>query len=409
MTPWFRMANMWIGWQIDKAAIGNRRGHRGVTSGRWIIWVATLACLTGCQRGVYDASSLPLSLRAYPIVDVQALDLSSLASASASSQRIYPGDSLNLTVVTGAESRMPQSWPLRVSQDGGVDVPLVGRVQLAGLDLQTAQNVVRTASIQRGVYRQPTVSLEVNERQTNRITVIGAVDEPGDYDLPVANSNLLSAISVAGGLSEDADRIIEIRQTPLPLPTQLHQPQLPENLEIADEAHQQVGYQVPLDPIAQQYGGNSSEAAVLTTQLVRVDLATATQRPAQHGYNLRDGAVVMVRKRSPRYIHVLGLVRKPDQFTLPANQNVRVLDALAMAGGRTYSVADRVLIVRQQEGHPEPTLIEVSVADAKANSEANLLLTDGDVVSVEETPTTLVVGAISQFVRFGVNGSVSAF
>ena len=358
---------------------------------------ALLLTAVGCQRGFYDASTLPLGMKAYPVVDIHSLDLGTLASATATSQRIHAGDTLNMTVVTGAESRKPETWPLRVSEDGSVDVPLVGKIQLAGLDLQAAQDVVRNASVERGVYRQPTVAIAVDERQTNRVTVIGAVEEPGDYDLPIANCNLLSALSVAGGLAADAERYIEIRQPPSPrsLPNQ------PGGPEFAGPANfQQVAYNSPLEPIAQP---------AATVQQIRVDLVTATQTPASHGYNLRDGSVIMVRKRPPRYIHVLGLVNHPDQFNLPPNQNVRLLDALAMAGGRKLSIANRVLVVRQVPGSSEPALIELSITDAKEDSDSNLLLTDGDVVSVEETPFTMMVGAVTQFVRFGVNGSLSAF
>ena len=86
-----------------------------------------------------------------------------------------------------------------------------------------------------------------------------------------------------------------------------------------------------------------------------------------------------------------------------------MLDALAMAGGRTLTFADRVFVVRPVPLAAKPALIEVSVREAKENSAANILLTDGDVVSVEETPVTLVLGVLNQFIRFGVNGSVRVF
>ena len=178
----------------------------------WIIAAATAVISTGCQRGMYNASSLPAELVASPAIDVRALDLSRLASASSNSQLIGPGDTLNMTVVTGAEERQPDGWPLRVNEDGTVQVPLVGSVQLAGLDLQSAQNVVRQTSINRGIYKNPSVSIGVEQRQTNRVTVLGAVAEPGTYDLDSATSNLLAAISSAGGLGEDSSQIIEIRQ-----------------------------------------------------------------------------------------------------------------------------------------------------------------------------------------------------
>ncbi len=326
---------------------------------------------SGCQQGSYKASALPVDLIAPELVDVGSLDLSKLASG-ASSQRINPGDSVNMTIVTGVEERQPEAWLLRVSDDGSLNVPLIGSVQLAGYDVQTAQAVVRDASVKRGIYRQPTVSITIQDRQTNHIAVVGAVNEPNEFDLPVANSNLLSAINNAGGLSDHADRIIEIRQ--------------------------------PAQVVA---GPNGPVQTPPRT--VQVDLQAATQSPTGTQIPLADGAVVNVRKRDQRFIHVLGLVNRPDQFELPANKNVRVLDAVALAGGRRFSFADKAFVVRQIPGNPDPALIEVSIQEAKEDSTTNIVLQDGDVVSVEETPTTLLLGTLQQFIRVGVNGSVSVF
>ena len=231
---------------------------------------------TGCQHGKYKASALPSNLMAPELVDVSTLDLSKLAGGT-SSHQINPGDSLDITMVTGAEERQPESWLLRVAEDGSLNVPLVGAVQIAGYDLQTAQAVVRQASIERGIYRQPTVSISVHDRQTNHVTVVGAVNEPAEFDLPVSNSNLLAALSQAGSLSEHADRIIEVRQ-----------------------------------PGRIVNGPNGPQQA--PPQTLKIDLLKATQSAGSSPIPLEDGAVVNVHRRDQRFIHVLGLVNRPDQF-----------------------------------------------------------------------------------------------
>ena len=374
----------------------------------WMIATATAIMSTGCQRGMYNASSLPMELVARPAIDVRTLDLSRLASATSNSQLIGPGDTLNMTVVTGAEERQPDAWPLRVNEDGTVQVPLVGPVQLAGLDLQSAQNVVRTTGINRGIYKNPSVSIGVEQRQTNRVTVLGAVAEPGTYDLDSATSNLLAAISAAGGLGENSSQIIELRQpkeagititpvsetiTPSSEPTPAHEPQ-------GDFASN--GSKV-------QQVAKTVFASAAATDAVQIDLVAATLAPATSSFPLRDGAVVMVRPQKPRYVHVLGLVNRPDQFEIPPSKNIRVLDAIALAGGRSVTIADRVFVIRRTPEGQAQVPIEVSVTRAKSDPSENLLLTDGDVVSVEETAATLVLGMFQQFIRVGVNGTAAIF
>ena len=48
--------------------------------------------------------------------------------------------------------------------------------------------------------------------------------------------------------------------------------------------------------------------------------------------------MVMVEKRDPLPVHVIGLVAKPGQITLPANQDLHLLDAIALAGGSVDSL-----------------------------------------------------------------------
>ena len=132
----------------------------------------------------------------------------------------------------------------------------------------------------------------------------------------------------------------------------------------------------------------------------QVDLVEVSQR-AGGSFAIDDGAVVVVRKRKPRMIHVIGLVNQPDEFELPPDQEVRVLDALAKAGGRTLQVADKVHVIRTVPGRPAPVVIDISVAEAKRDGRANIRLAAGDVVSVEETPVSFFVATVRDFIRFG--------
>ena len=143
-------------------------------------------------------------------------------------------------------------------------------------------------------------------------------------------------------------------------------------------------------------------------QITRVNLTRAAAE-GNGGGRLEDGDVVVVTKRVPKPIYVIGLVRKPNEYELPPSQDTRLLDALAMAGERTMQVADKVLVIRQVPGQQEPIIIEVSVREAKTNGAANLVLAPGDTVSVEETPVTLVVKTVTDVVRITAGGAIGLF
>ena len=123
---------------------------------------------------------------------------------------------------------------------------------------------------------------------------------------------------------------------------------------------------------------------------------------------LHDGDLVRVAKCTLLPIHVIGLVAKPGEFPYTADKEMRVLDALALAGGVANPVAEKIMVIRRMPHAVEPVRIAVSLQAAK-NAGDNLTLAPGDVISVEQTPATVIVGIINSILHFGVGANVSCF
>jgi polysaccharide export outer membrane protein len=119
---------------------------------------------------------------------------------------------------------------------------------------------------------------------------------------------------------------------------------------------------------------------------------------------VEDGDVVYVAKRSLPPIHVQGLVQRAGEFVFPIQQDLRLLDALALAGGTSNCMADKVLVIRQLPGQPSPAHIAASIDSAMSGPD-NLLLAPGDMVIVERTVATTIVDVFNSVfhVGFGVN------
>jgi polysaccharide export outer membrane protein len=329
---------------------------------------------------IYDAASLPANLAAPRTVSARQLNIGQLAQSNSNSQRIDSGDLLEVTISTGLEVEQPNRWSLRVGEDGTVNVPLVGRLSVGGRDVSDAEREIRDQSIQRGIFRAPNVSVQITERQTNRITVIGAVESPGVKELPVADSNLFAAIVAAGGLSDNANTVVEIRQA------------APHH--VAHQASWSGGFPPP----------------PLTGSPASTWLDLADPNVTQRGeLRVQDGAVVHVLERPQRNVYVIGLVQQAGEFELPEDRELRLLDALALARGRKMEIADKVRVIRHLEGQTEPVVIEASVREAKRDGAANIRLAAGDVVSVEQTPLTFAVETINSFVRFGFTSAIPGF
>ncbi len=139
-----------------------------------------------------------------------------------------------------------------------------------------------------------------------------------------------------------------------------------------------------------------------------MNLGEAARSGQSSAYVLRDGNVVHVAKRSFKPIYVQGLVRKPGEFEYPFNQDLRMLDALALAGGTSNPVANQVLVLRQSPEKPEPVRIALSIQGAKGGSD-NLRLAPGDTVMVEQTTATVIVNAVQTFFRIGFSAALPMF
>lgn len=347
---------------------------------------------SGCHNSMYQSSSLPPEFQAPRFASLNGVDLSRLSHSLADSELLYPGDLVSVTLSTGLETVEPIAWKGRLAEDGSANIPLVGPVMLAGLTLTDAELAVRNESIQRGKFINPNVTVQIDTRRSYTVTVVGAVQEPGTYKIPVTSCHVLAALSQAKGLTQDADTVIEIRHPPM-------NPSLAGNNPNAPESNTDlVGFRRGQIAPAQQ-------AAGMPMRTVRIDLQQATAM-GNADVHLEDGSTVMVMPRPKRFIHVMGLVRKPDQFEMPQDHELRLLDAISLANGRTLEVADKVRIIRTIPTRPEPIVIDASIGEAKRNTASNIRLAPGDVVSVEETPVTFVVGTIRDFVRFGFTAGI---
>lgn len=341
-----------------------------------------ISSLVGCRGAnpVYRASALPAALSPPPRNVLHPADLTRLAVAAAPSEILQPGDLVELTIATGLETESPVSYRLRIGEDGQVVVPLVGEVFVAGLTVVDAEQRIRQESIRRGIYVSPNVSLVLVRHRMHHITVAGAVRKPGTYELPASSSSVLAAVAAAEGFAENAGTVIEI-----------HRP--------VDHSIVTTGR-----PAAQFASSNSGSPQGTGGQTIYIDITRGPNHASEVW--LEDGATVVVRPKEKEFIFVNGLVRKPDRYELPDNRDLHLLDALAMAGGRTLEVADKVHILRRVDAEGQAVVIRASVREATRNSAANLRLAPGDVVIVEETPLTFIVGTIQNFVRFGFTSGI---
>lgn len=349
-----------------------------------VCFALAASLLVGCSSTkIYTAKSLPRNWHAVATKNIESIDLTKLASVTTRESQIAKGDVLEVTIAAGTGRDDVKTTPVRVRDDGFVDVLLVGPVFVDGLEFEEAEAVITQACMEKQIYRAPLVTVSMKRPKMNRVTVTGGVKTEGVFELRSGSSDVLQAIVMAGGLSKDAGTNVEVR----------HPGFKPSNGRLSPAI---AGLPSPPrhgNELASHELAAGSEATSLRIDLASLGSGDSTQ------YELQDGAVVMVEKRDPPALQVLGLVKKPDRYEFPIGKNMRLLDAVSLAGGTTNSLADKVFLIRRREGH-EPVLVQTSLRKAKRRGEENMLLEPGDTVSVEQTPATVFIDAVRMI---GVN------
>jgi len=137
-------------------------------------------------------------------------------------QEIQAGDAREYMIQEGDILKVAFSYQPELNQDGVVvltdgSINLVGvdRIEVAGLTMTEADRVITTAySLE---YRDPTLSLIIQETQSRKVYVMGEVKAPGLHPVPTGGLDMMGAIATAGGFNENAARegVILVRVTPV--------------------------------------------------------------------------------------------------------------------------------------------------------------------------------------------------
>jgi protein involved in polysaccharide export with SLBB domain len=96
------------------------------------------------------------------------------------------------------------SGAYRISADGTVDYPFVGRISVVGMRSGDAQELI-SAKLADGYLKKPQVSVMVKEWNSRKVSVIGQVQKPGSVAY-FTNMTIVDAIAAAGGFTGIASK-----------------------------------------------------------------------------------------------------------------------------------------------------------------------------------------------------------
>lgn len=92
---------------------------------------------------------------------------------------------------------------VRIDARGRINLPLAGEINIGGLTVTAAQNVIQDAYKEGRFLRNPQVTLSVEEYAPREVSIQGQIRNPGRFTLPIESTfTVVELVTKAGGITD---------------------------------------------------------------------------------------------------------------------------------------------------------------------------------------------------------------
>lgn len=327
-----------------------------------VLTVGCLAVINGCERvTVSSYQELERFMQAGAVTPKLDGDVVAASCWKQNSYRLVIGDVISLdmpAIMKISTSELPEwtgknePYSARVNAEGNVFLPVAGPVRAAGLTLSELESRIVQTYYPKYLVNYPSVVASVERYQTSRVSISGAVEKSGIFELREDQMSLVNLLMLAGGIKEDGASVIRISRSgdsqfdkPIIMPVK--------------------GMNIPFEDIA-----------------------------------LANGDRVVVEVLLPQMFTVIGLVERPGAYPFTPGVRYNIMQAIAFAGGLDEVADPRYVRVYRQDLDGEIVSALFPLDGKEANNTLKVMLKPGDIVAVEQTPRTRTRTLLSEIVKF---------
>jgi len=249
-----------------------------------------------------------------------------------------------ITVRVFAADDIPDK-PAQVDNNGSVTLPMIGSVHAAGLTVEQFQANLVTAY--KKYFKDPQVTVQVNEFHSQPVSVAGNVTLPGVVQLK-GNRNLMEVIGQAGGLRADAGDTVLITRN-------LSEGPIPVQGAFTDPTGK---YSIAHINIRSVMSGKYPEGNIL----------------------IKPHDVITVNRA--RMVYVLGNVTRPGGYVMSENETMSITQAVALAGGWDKTASLSSARILRADGGAQREQIPLNVKKIMENKSPDLELRPDDIVYI---------------------------
>lgn len=258
---------------------------------------------------------------------------------------------------------------VRVSAQGNINLPLLGVVKVKGLTARELEKEIRDLLAEKYL-QDPNVSVFIKEYRNQQISVIGAVQKPGVFDLS-GQKTILDLLALSGGLKDDAGQLLFLIR--------------PSGFEEGASGEQKLP----------EGKGPQTFLIDLEDLLVKGDLTL--------NYSLVNGDVINVPVTGK--VFVGGEVRTPGGF--PKGKQLTVSQAIALAGGlKAEANGSETKIFRYSGRDKAKEILSVNVYAIQKGQDEDAYLKENDIIIVPKSGSKVFWSELWEFFK-GRVGAVS--
>jgi polysaccharide export outer membrane protein len=230
---------------------------------------------------------------------------------------------------------------VRISADGFISFPLIGRIKVEGLTTSEIEKIISNKLAQGKFIIDAQVSVMVVDYRSKQFMVLGPVTNPGSYPLK-AQERVIDAISSAGGMvfEQGSNEMMIIRT---------ENPDTEQERKIA----------------------------------IRIDIsALLHEGDQQSNLLLMDKDLLYIPKAEQFYI--IGEVINPGSFYY-REKDITLVEAISMAGGfGQWADRNRTRIVRMEDGIEKIIEVKVDAITKAGQKGQDVLIRPGDLIVVPD-------------------------
>ena len=305
------------------------------------------------------------------VIGLQAADSSQPSIGVNGVYLVGPGDVLRVTVFEVEEL----SNTVVVSPRGTISPPLIEEFSVAGI---TAREIeAKLEQMYEGGYlRDPQISVVISEFRSQPVSVLGAVERPGVYQLQ-GRRRLLEVLAMSGGLAKDVGDTITISRRP-------------------------CGGSSFAGP-----GSAMGEAAPASSgQEIEISVRNMLLTPDNDDANplIQPHDVIQVSEAG--IVYVMGAVEKAGGYTIKDQEKITVLRAVSLASGLSrHASPQKARVIREVDGKKQ--WIHVRIKDVIAGRSPDPELAANDILYIPDSRVKSVLSrSVEAMIQVGTGVAI---